>query len=1529
MQNQSLVAAQLQNAHGLQLVGLDTEDRLCVPAWQDARTGTWNILDDNPLAEQRGLYSALRLGHGNQGSLQVVGLDDNGEISLAAWQDSGGTWHPGVDQSLGIPGQSYTSLALGNCAGLLQVFGLASDGRIYACAHQDAAGHWHSAPAGTKPLGDPGREYVALEVHPGHDQTLQVVAAGRDGHVYRVADQDDTGAWHVPPAADSDLLIDRSRVIEALAAGIGNDGHLQIFGLDATRHIFMIAWQDRAGKWHQPSAKYKLPFGKAGRRYSSLALGNGHRGHLQLVGLGTDGKAYLVSWQDGDGVWHQPSAKSSTPLGDPELVYTRIALGCGAKGTLQVAGIGSGPQLQNGLPYLVAWQDTSGAWKHGQPLYAGDRSAIVNWQGRTGKIPQDAVVAFGRLWVTQGSAVVSYDAAAGAPSRRYGPFGTNAAALRMQAFGEYLAVYCDDCNLYIIDLRQGGHIRCLGYIAPDVTWMGMGGQWLFLATRLGLFRVTPPDRPGPWLVEPSEFAGTAGDPSVAGDVIYVPWQDGGVAGLDVTTLLPVWTAKADAQPETVATDGTRLCFTTANRDLHVYDIATCSEVGKFKLPADIAVVPVLAGNRCFVALVSGLVLMLDVDGGQTLKTVQLSAAPRGRSVLSTAGVLYYATEHSVVMIDASTGGSDQEMTYTGGPHPCLAAHRNGALLFADAAFASSIRLGELIHQFYAESTLIRDFDFSQGGVDHPASAPNYQVEIHLFDKDGTPRPDQELQVTASAQTFVNHQGGKVSIGPDRPLRASTDSAGRLRLAVPAGTFDKVGHLQPGLTAPELLVTSTFMDPNMRFVIRPHGPVQGQLATIKADQLYNAKGYDKLPSISTDYLNDPTALGHATSAINQSAGVVQASMSAPRKRGGGTMYCDPSCDMTVACCMPAQETGGGVLCTQCYTFDLTPGASHFRLVSAREASGLAATMHGVHAGLGGWNLDKIWDDIRSGTARFVQGTIEAVADGVKATIKGIVNGGAAFGELMIDTIEKATLLVQGLVNTIMSKINRVIEALSFLFDWGNILSVHETIKSNVNTAWDSLYAGKDEFSFEKMKTDIRSYLDGAKSNLKCSLDKARKEIGSKSPLAERAQRSPDSAKGGTQGNWLMAKFQDHALPSGSGVAAAAPGGIEWPTIDFSSDIKTNFSDAWTNLKSKIGEDGQAILDNLSNDLDLQADPGLLARGMAVAIDLLEAAGSLAITAVDAVIEFVIDLVRSVFEQARAMANKPLPEIPFLSDFYRWATNQTPTLLDIACLIIAIPAAIACQVIKTTPAYASGVSPDRPVQSSRAKQAEPPPITLPVGYPTIFAGVAQVLWAGVSAAVAVAGSGMLSDAIPGPKDWVTWSRLALCCVFGGIVRGLFLFALLDLQLNGTDLHPAQWCLFAFPTAVIAADIVVIFFSMFVGAGGRKLLQSALGIFSIVFGFAMIIAAVVIFFINKKDTGNILNLIFNIVVGVSFWCKAAGIAFGLMGNSPWQIGAIAVTSAATAISGVLEIARGYMPVGIPSPRMKGIEVRPVGGP
>jgi hypothetical protein len=345
--------------------------------WQNEADG-WHLGGPLPTAITLGtvlshVTSAICYG----GHLEVFALDYDGNALLPCWQE-GNTWKPSgalPAPPSGVTAHQYSALtvAMGNTmnnsgasAPALQVIGLGSDDyQPYLVAWQTLQGSYSAANASDYALSNPsGKSYASLAAGAGWTSltgsqapALQLVALGTDGNVYLPCWQDQFGAWHSGTSSPFANPAPCSQLILATGYDHGNQV-LQAIGLGTNGVAYLVQWQDEGGTWLATN-----PFAKGSqslqpvltRTFAMLAAGR-HFDNLLIVGYGTDQNVYLIAWQDSTGIWHQGDDRFTSayalpvPTGLPQLTQIFVAPGNG--GRAQVIGLD-----KNGLAQLVCWLD--------------------------------------------------------------------------------------------------------------------------------------------------------------------------------------------------------------------------------------------------------------------------------------------------------------------------------------------------------------------------------------------------------------------------------------------------------------------------------------------------------------------------------------------------------------------------------------------------------------------------------------------------------------------------------------------------------------------------------------------------------------------------------------------------------------------------------------------------------------------------------------------------------------------------------------------------------------------------------------------------------------------------------------------------------------------------------------------------------------------------------------------------------------------------------------------------------------------
>jgi hypothetical protein len=210
------------------------------------------------------------------------------------------------------------------------------------------------------PLASFAQTFTRIATAVGNNKQLQVIALSSAGAPYLPVFLNTSGTWQtageLPTSSENPPF-------SALVTGEGhqdtNEAVPQVIGLGTDGYAYLADYQDSSGTWH---AGGLLPGGNI-TTFKQLLTGVGNSGNLQVIGLGTNGLAYIVAYQSSsNGTWY-----SGGELPGQGTVFSSLVTGQGqGSGGLQVIGIGT-----NGAIYLTAFQDqNSGTWQSAGQLYS-------------------------------------------------------------------------------------------------------------------------------------------------------------------------------------------------------------------------------------------------------------------------------------------------------------------------------------------------------------------------------------------------------------------------------------------------------------------------------------------------------------------------------------------------------------------------------------------------------------------------------------------------------------------------------------------------------------------------------------------------------------------------------------------------------------------------------------------------------------------------------------------------------------------------------------------------------------------------------------------------------------------------------------------------------------------------------------------------------------------------------------------------------------------------------------------------------
>ena len=305
--------------------------------------------------------------------------------------------------------------------------------------------------------------------------------------------------------------------------------------------------------------------------------------------------------------------------------------------------------------------------------------------------------------------------------------------------------------------------------------------------------------------------------------------------------------------------------------------------------------------------------------------------------------------------------------------------------------------------------------------------------------------------------------------------------------------------------------------------------------------------------------------------------------------------------------------------------------------------------------------------------------------VGSVVHAIVNGVDAVFQFVVDTVEKAAAVVAAILKTVVGDLVKVIEALSFVLSWGTIVDTHDQLRqqvtANAAALTSAVAAGGAVASVESFFGGLESSVTSAFASLEADL------TGTTVAGATPAGMNPGSvygrggAKAYTPSRWASEKVKQNAPSMTYAAGAASAGG--------GAALSTTLNQLATTIEAQVVQDFAGLpaqLRALSAALWSLTTDGS-ASGSVVLADLLRVVGTVVAAVVRLAGQVVGDLLSALGQiVAGIMAWLTTPiDIPLFSALYRDITGGSAlTLLDLFCLVIAIPATLVYEAVQATAA-----------------------------------------------------------------------------------------------------------------------------------------------------------------------------------------------------------------------------------------------------
>ncbi|KAK3367704.1 hypothetical protein B0H63DRAFT_489653 [Podospora didyma] len=532
---------------------------------------------------------------------------------------------------------------------------------------------------------------------------------------------------------------------------------------------------------------------------------------------------------------------------------------------------------------------------------------------------------------------------------------------------------------------------------------------------------------------------------------------------------------------------------------------------------------------------------------------------------------------------------------------------------------------------------------------------SFTTQVQLSDTNGIPLHGRDVMISTSVPADLIVNG----------MRLSTDSTGTLATADKAGTLTMILQGTDSSTptncpiitvAPVAGSSNTFKADD--FLVNP--ALKMSDATTKLSSVDHLKSLQKKGvisgSVSTDNLHKAAkgfnGLKNAAASMNSQGQVVPQTSSPP----------SPSTPPSAPSAMAGQETTA----TRSHASPIFQQREAIQPVSFISAGGEI-----------GDAFDDLWTLMKTGFEHIASWTVEQVEDGWAF----ILEIGGEFYNLIVKTISHIVQAAVKIFEFIEMAIEDIIKFIGFLFEWEDIVKT-KNILVNITTQgmiWgadnlDAMQAASDTFFGDmkamvlKLKTNpLPTNMQGAGVGTNSA-----KQQSASNEKASRVNRAKSPAA--SFGQYQMqhgGKSVKSQKPASSGTSPSSGG---TSVTDIASAIWTDVEELISSLKTDFA--------NYFSDPDISLDNLLENIGLDVLASIIDVTAT--------VVSKMIQLLSQLIIQAAGAITTTI-DIPVLSALYELVSGSPLTVLDAACLVMAIPMTFSYKMfMDQSPTDISGIS-----------------------------------------------------------------------------------------------------------------------------------------------------------------------------------------------------------------------------------------------
>ena len=573
----------------------------------------------------------------------------------------------------------------------------------------------------------------------------------------------------------------------------------------------------------------------------------------------------------------------------------------------------------------------------------------------------------------------------------------------------------------------------------------------------------------------------------------------------------------------------------------------------------------------------------------------------------------------------------------------------------------------------------------------------YTTELTVLDQTRTPCPNTTVTVSSLDPTPALINGRSYWIDEDAPVTCTSDAMGKVVVVVETEFLD----------APVLQFATEFMEDSDYIHVQPNASIQDKFSTLTADELLNPTNPNKEPvQILRPPFNTPETAGAVANALNQCGMLLGASAGGWRGAGGSSSharskkYLAPGAarrGIVAANKRDARSPRQIDLASvpdQHWEIDYSSGFPVFRQLS-REAAlariGLMTTGGRDVRGLFGFDVE-LGDVLNMATQTVTQITnviVTTVTENdivrsIQLAIELAINGITWTFQAVVDLVDQAFALARSVLAKVAASIQDLLDWLENLFQWDQILLTKDALKYTVNQVFTL-----GEASIACIKRNADDFFDTLKLRAGGSIQQISNMDGIKGRTFQQIREStppmpPQYEPSMSYNVVATAYYNGEGDSSGTSAAMALSPEAAAALQDF-IDLLVSKS-----AQLEISEDFQRVLDWFRQmGAQLENDPqAAMQSALTALLELASILAQLTLDLVKAVMDALLNALAGVIAAFKNYLNASW-DSEFLVGLYRFATGDkdaTLSVLDLLCLILAIPVTVFYKAIKQAPPFA---------------------------------------------------------------------------------------------------------------------------------------------------------------------------------------------------------------------------------------------------